>query len=243
MSLSDDSSASPVTWGTVFTASGEHSLGGLEGQRDMTWSAEDERKYLDRVREKAGEMARQMLVDARREAEEIRRAAREEGYAQGLEDANKELQDFRAGMGEAVGNVLASIEEQCPHIFEQWKADILAVARLAVERVSGLELSENRVAVLESLLTQSVALLDQRKDLVIRVHTEDEPMLEDMIALAKERFPDVRSWRVRGDASITPGGMVVESESSLAEGRVESRRAAVEAILDKLALTDIDLPE
>jgi flagellar assembly protein FliH len=142
-----------------------------------------------------------------------------------------------------VGSVLTSIEEQCAHIFEQWKGDLTAVARLAVERVCGLELAENRVAILESLLHQSVALLDQRRELAIRVNPEDQAMLEDIVGMAKERFPDVTSWRVKADATISPGGMVVESESSLVEGRLESRRAAVDAVLERLTLTDLDLPD
>jgi flagellar assembly protein FliH len=227
----------------VYSSSGEHSLSGLEYTRSTAWSVEDETAYLARVRDRAGVMATKLLTDARREAEGIKRQAREQGYAKGLADAGKELEAFRIGLGETVGTVLTSIEEQCAHIFEQWKGELTAVARLAVERVCGLELAENRAAILESLLTQSVALLDQRRELAIRVNPEDQAMLEDIVGMAKERFPDVTSWRVKADASITPGGMVVESESSLAEGRLESRRAAVDTVLDRLTLTDLDLPD
>jgi flagellar assembly protein FliH len=112
----------------------------------------------------------------------------------------------------------------------------VGVARLAVERVTAIELSERRGSVLEGLLLEAVALLEKRRELVIRVNPEDEPVIEDIIKTTRERFDDVHSWRVKADASITPGGMEVESESSLAEGRVESRIAAVDQILASLTL-------
>ena len=238
MSLSDQSNGTRDSWGTIYSQGREHSLGGIEHKRSTAWTPEDEAAYMDRVRERAGQMATRLLADARREAEDIKRTAREEGYAAGLEDAQAELEQFRSGMGEAVSSVLSTIEGQCSGIFDQWRADIVAIARLAVRKITALELSERKSEMLEALLSESVGLLEKRKELVIRVNPEDEPMLADIVGLARERFPDVNTWRVRADATITPGGMVVESESSLAEGRLESRVAAVEEVLEQLSLHD-----
>ena len=242
MSLSSQNN-NGSNWGTIYSQGREHTLGGVEHGRSTAWTPDDEVAYLDRVRERAGQMATRLITEARREAENIRLAAREEGYRQGLEEAHAELEEFRAGMGEAVASVLGAIEGQCSSIFDQWREDLLAVSRLAVEKVTGLELSQNRQAVLDALLSEAVAVLEHRKELVIRVNPEDEPMLADIVGLARVRFPDVNSWRVKGDSSITPGGMVVESESSLAEGRVESRIAAVEQVLSRLVLADGLSPE
>lgn len=243
MSLYNQEGGSPGAWGTIYSQGREHSLGNIEHARSTAWTPEDEAAYLARVRERAGQMATQLLADARREAEAIKKKAREEGYAMGLENARAELEEFRSGMGEAVSAVLGAIEGQCSQIFQDWREDVVAVARLCVEKISAVELSENRQAVLDALLSESVAVLEQRKRLVIRVNPEDEAMLSDIVGLAQERFPDVQAWRVKGDPSISPGGMVVESESSLAEGRLESRIAAVDGILANLALVDGAMPE
>ncbi|MDL2316016.1 hypothetical protein LJC59_02925 [Desulfovibrio sp. OttesenSCG-928-A18] len=230
-------------WGTIFAGGREHSLGGIEHARSTAWTPADEAAYLDRVRQKAGRMAEDILAQAGKEAEAIRERAREQGYNAGIEDAGQEIDQFRAGMAEAVSAVLGAIEGQCSNIFRQWREDLLAVARLSVERVTGLELSERRGEMLRVLLSEAVSMLEKRRELVIRVNPEDEPMLEDIIGLTRERFPDVGMWRVRGDASISPGGMVVESESSLAEGRLESRIVAVQAVLESLSLPeDPDIP-
>ena len=149
-----------------------------------------------------------------------------------------ELENFRAGMTESVSAVLSAIEGQCSHIFDQWREDLVAVCRLAVEKITGIQLAAERRTILESLLVEAVGVLEKRREIVIRVNPEDEPMLTDILGMTQERFPDVKSWRVRADSNISSGGMVVESESSLAQGRLESRRAAVEEVLSRLLLSD-----
>ncbi len=230
-------------WGTIFSQGREHSLKSLESAQSSAWTEKDEAAYLDRVRSKAEQMAAGIIAEARAKAERIQAEARKDGYEAGLVEAQSELESFRQVMADSVSAVLGAIEGQCSHIFAQWREDIVGVARLAVERISAFELSEKRQETLEGLLLEAVALLEKRRELVIRVNPEDEPVIEDIIKTTKERFEDVRSWRVRGDASITPGGMLVESESSLAEGRVESRIAAVDQILSRLTLPDQALPE
>ena len=236
--MSEESKENPLEWGTVFSLGREQSLKGLEQSRSMAWTEKDEAEYMERVRAKAGQMASGIIAEANAKAEQIREEARQSGYAAGLNEAQGELDSFRAAMADSVSSVLHAIEGQCSHIFAQWREDIVAMTRLAVERITAVELSERRREVLEGLLLEAIALLEKRRELVIRVSPEDEPVIEDIIKITRERFDDVRSWRVKADASITPGGMVVESESSLAEGRVESRLAAVDQILARLTLPD-----
>ncbi len=225
-----------VQWGTIYSQGREHVLGGVERRRSTQWSTEDEDAYMARVREKAQAMAVNILEKARQEAQALRDQAMQQGYDEGLAHAQEELDAFRSGMADSVSAVLSTIEGQCGSIFHQWREDLLAVTKLAVEKITLTELSEDKRHMLETLLAESVALLEQRRELTIRVNPEDEPVIADIIALTKEKFPDVQAWRVKADASISPGGMVVESASSLAESRIESRKLAVEEVLAHLTL-------
>ncbi len=226
------------SWGTIYSRGQEHTLGGIEHARSTAWTAADEADYLNRVKAKAEQIASGIIADARAEAENLREEARKEGFTIGMADAQAELDSFRTGMTESVSSVLNAIEGQCSHIFDQWREDLVGVARLAVEKITGIQLAEERRAILESLLVEAVSVLEKRREVLIRVNPEDEPVLSDILSMTQERYPDVKSWRVKADGSITPGGMVVESESSLAEGRLESRRAAVEEVMSRLILSD-----
>ena len=241
--MSDETKGKPLEWGTVFSLGRERSLKGMENSRSTAWSEKDEAEYLERVRAKAEQIAAGLITEARTQAGQIMEEARREGYEAGLNDAQAELEAFRAEMAESVSGVLGAIEGQCSHIFEQWREDLVGVVKLAVERITAIELAERRREVLEGLLLEAVGLLEKRRELVIRVNPSDEPVIEDIIKVTRDRFDDVKSWRVKGDADISPGGMVVESESSLAEGRVESRIAAVEQVLSRLTLPDQLEPE
>ncbi|MDR2603937.1 MAG: flagellar assembly protein FliH [Desulfovibrio sp.] len=236
--MSDAEEKRAGAWGTIYSRGDEYGLGGFERGRTTAWNEKDETEYLARVRRKAEAMAAEILSAAASEAAELRAEAEKTGYAAGTARAAEELEEFRAGMSESLAAVLSAIEGQCSHIFEQWRDDITAVARLAVERVTALELSEKRAAVLAALLDEAASLLEKRRTLVIHVNGGDAPVLEDIVASARERFPDVASWRVRADPAITPGGMLVESESSLADGRLESRIAAVDEVLKDLTLAE-----
>ncbi|MDR2075397.1 MAG: flagellar assembly protein FliH [Desulfovibrio sp.] len=230
---------SPSSWGTIFSGGREHSLLDIERARSAAWTPADEETYLDRIREKASRMASDILAKAGREAETLRESARQEGCAAGLADAQAELEAFRSGLAESVSALLSAIEGRCGEIFGQWREDLLAVARLAVEKVIAVEISRQGAAILEALLVQSVSLLENRRSLVIRVNPQDEPVISEIIAAARNRFPDIGSWRVKADAAVSPGGLVAESESSLADGRLESRRAAVEEVLAQLTLPEV----
>jgi flagellar assembly protein FliH len=236
MAPDDDS---PSSWGTIFSGGRERSLLGVERARSTAWTQADEDNYLERIREKAALMAADLLAEAGREAETMRENARREGHAKGMAEAQAELEAFRNGLAESVSALLSAIEGRSGEIFGQWREDLLAVARLAVEKITALEISRQGAAMLEALLVQAVGLLESRRSLVIRVNPQDEPVIADIIAAAQGRFPDVLSWRVKADASVSPGGLVAESESSLAEGRLESRRAAVEEVLARLTLPEL----
>lgn len=232
----DPAQEEPVTWGTIYTSSGEKSSTSIESSRSSQWSEEDEAKYLERVKTKAQAMATKLLEDAKAEADIIREQVRTEGYNQGIAEANDELEAFRSSMADSVSAVLSAIEGQCSHIFEQWRTDIIEVAKIAVEKMVSLSLSEDKKKMLEALLTESIANLDSSRVLTIHVHPDDEPVLSDIIGFTKEKYPDVSSWRVKADSGVTPGGMIVESESSLASALIESRRIAVNSVLEHLTL-------
>ncbi len=223
-------------WGAVYMGTTTVALASVEGHASQVWTPADEEAYLERVRAKAVDMAASIVDDARKEAAAIRQQAREEGYNAGLADAEAELEDFRSAMGDSVAAVLSAIEGQAASIFGRWREELVAVLRLAVEKGVGIALSEDRAALLENCYVQAVSALENRRSLVIRVNPEDEPAIADIVALTQARYLDLKAWAVKGDPHVAPGGLIVESDDSLADNRVEKRVALVNEILRDLTL-------
>lgn len=225
-------------WGRIFMDSRVSDLGSLEQRRSQAWSEKDQEVYLDRVRQKAEEKAREILQAAQAEAKNLRDNAYNEGYAEGLRQAEEELAALRDSMGDTVHAVLGAIEEQAGAVYSAWREDLAALLRLAVEKCLGITLAEERSRVLESLFEQSVQSLESARRIVVRCNPEDAPAVEDIIAMAREKFPDMNTWKVQGEVAIQAGGILVESESSLANNTLESRKAAIDKVLAGLNIPE-----
>ncbi|CAK7041154.1 MAG: V-type proton ATPase subunit E [Desulfovibrio sp.] len=223
-------------WGTIYMGTTAVSLDSVEGDKSQNWTEEDEHKYLERVREKASDMAAKLLEDAKAEADGIRAKAHEEGYAEGMAQAEQEIQEFQTAISGSVSAVLASIQSQCDAIYAAWREDLVTLLRIAAEKAVGMNLADDKARLLEEVYTQAVAALENRRNLIIRVNPEDEPAIGDIVVMTQARFPDLKVWSVKADASVSPGGLVVESEDSLADNRIEKRAELVNEILKNLSL-------
>ena len=239
MEKAKEQNSSDKKWGRIYIGTKDSELYDVEAAKSRAWSPKDEEEYLHRVRDKAEGMARDIIALAEADATSLRLKAQEEGYAEGFKRANAELEELRSSMSETVQAVLSAIEGQCSSIFSAWREDLTALVRMAVEKGIGFVLEENRAKMLEALYVQAVQSLDNHRNILVRVNPEDEPVVADIINTTKERFSELVAWKVKADASVSPGGMTVESESSLADNRKESRRAALENILATLNLPSL----
>ena len=279
MSLSDEESR----FGTIFmgpTPDRETTLERLydAAQREV-WNQQTEEEYLERVKARATERVRALLLQARRrgddilreaeskagslraeaaaikaeaeqtrdaltgearalldEAAALRDAARSEGYEEGRARAEAELAETRRALGETTAVVLLGIHEQCAHIFEAWRADLVALLREAVEKGTGLAVDRDRAAVLEQLLDRSMRALLDRRRLIVRVNPVDAALVTDMLADAKRGGPRADNWELTVDPELEPGSLVVESESGLVNNSRGVRRSVVDEVLEHLTL-------
>ncbi len=288
MASDDDDSK----WGTIFIDSKrESTLGQLDAMqaasRQEQWNQRTKRDYLEKVRAKAIERAREILGEAyterqkvleeaeaeaasireeataikanaesiRNEATEIRHnaqaeldkalhmqsTAQEDGFQAGLEQAQDELEKFRQTMGASVGGVLTAIEGQCLNIFAQWRNELVGLLKVCVEKGTGLALDERYNKILEQLVIEAVRNLDDRRHVSLRVHPDDEAVMSDIFAAAKEKLPDLGNWAISADPSLELGGLVAESASGTVDSRLELFREMVGNILEHLALPESKL--
>jgi flagellar assembly protein FliH len=70
----------------------------------------------------------------------------------------------------------------------------------------------------------------------VRVNPEDEAAVKDILVTTQQRHSGLEVWSVKGDPSINPGGLVVESVDGMVDNTIESRYALVDQILEQLEL-------
>lgn len=168
-----------------------------------------------------------------RELEAIQQAAREEGYAQGLQEgrnaAATTLRQKLAALEHIFSTLHAPLEKLDDEVMRELTQLSATVAMQLIQRE--LSLQPDMVADCVRRAIERVPMGDDR--LRVHVHPEDAALLDELRALE-----DIdRPWRVIGDATMTRGGCRVETAVSSVNATLEARLGTLlEAALGEGAL-------
>ncbi len=201
---------------------------------------ETEARFLERVREKARGKASEIINQAMTEAKEIRNKAREEGRARGMARADQEIQATREELSSNMGKVIASLKNEQSKIRNEYLQDMVLVLRASVEKILGLEIQENRINILESLLDQSLDLAESNKKLTLTVSPDDEEILKELLENAREKYPVVEGCRIKSSAKIKKGGLILENGNGMVDNTLDSRFEQIKKIVEQVSLEEDD---
>ncbi len=170
------------------------------------------------------------------EVEEIEREAREaghrsgfdQGYQEGTQQAQQEAEQARqkwqkqeaaklSATVAALEAVAGALADPLANAAESIEPELLALAIALAQRVIQAELT-TREELIQAVLQQALDHLPSRKhSLTVRVHPEDQAVLE---RYAKKQGENV-TWVA--DPTLSRGGCVVDSGSSHIDARLETR--------------------
>lgn len=208
----------------------------LEGKKRLVWDTGMGREYLERVREKAQSMARDILAKAMQEAEALREAARAEGLEQGLSQGQARIDAEIQAMAAVMQAVCAQIADQGRVVWQARRQDFVALIRLAVEKTLKVELSERRQEILESLLNESLERLETQRQITVRVTPEDAKLVDRLLKAIQADNPSLHQWRIVPDPSLAQGGVILETPDGKVDNSLPGRLAGVEDILDQMTV-------
>ena len=241
MSLSNSAgSNSTGNWGTIFMGPErmrETSLASLENTKSgPTWGDDTEAEYFERIKAKATQKAVQIIAEAQADADSMLLQAQQQGYEQGIAQAQAELDEFRQAAGDTAAAVLSAIESQGQTITTAWEKELTQLLQVAVEAGIGYELSENRAALINATFHSAIQELAAEQRAVVWVNPEDEPVVADIINAAGQYLSE--RFQTKGDSNLSPGSIVLESNLGRLENTMEHRRALVNKILTELSLAN-----
>lgn len=247
MSLSNHNDHGPnltgkVVIGMASPGPDEMTIQELEGKRQLLWDDDTNEDYLNRVKEKAKEKAKEIMMLAELEAEALRSTARHEGYETGLQEAQAQVDQHIQTVSTEVEGLMSQLGAQGATVFNERRQDIMGLIKLAVEKTISVELSENRMASLESLVSEALDRIESQRQVTIKCFPEDAPDLEGFIKTIQDRNPALKYWTVKGDPAIQQGGVLIEGSEAKVDNSIASRWQGVEPILDQLA-AQVTAPE
>jgi flagellar assembly protein FliH len=217
----------------------ELSLDELEdrGRRDP-WSRDSEDEFFDRVRDKAKAKAKEIITIAMSDAEHIKAQAAKEGFAQGMAQAEQDIQALLGEKATALASILEQAQGGSKAIWEEYRQDIVTLVSMAVEKVLAVEVDQRRREVLGSLLDEALENVDSQRNLLVKVHPNDAEIMGELLTAAAKAHGALKDWRVKPDKDIAQGGVVLESDKGMVDNTVASRREIVCAVFDKLGLIE-----
>ncbi len=224
-----------VILGMASPGQDEMTIQELEGKRQLLWDDATDKEYLARVKEKAKEKAKEIVMMAELEAEAIRASAQQEGYQDGLAQAQSAVDAHTQAMSSDVENLMSQIGACGDMIYNERRQDIMALIKMAVEKTLHIEMRENRITALEALMTEALERMESQRQLSITCAPDDVADLEAFVTTIQERNPHLQYWSVKGDPAIQDGGVVVESADGKVDNTIASRWQGVEPILNMLA--------
>lgn len=151
------------------------------------------------------------------------RAARQGGYHDGYRDGLAALESFKQSFAQQataqMGALVQSYGSQMDAL-QQAMATALADATVSLARqvVRGeLQANPQQVAMVAQEAIE--ALLLSARHVTVRVHPDDQPL----VAQGAQEILAARGARLVGDAAVTRGGCIVESDIGIVDASIEAR--------------------
>jgi flagellar assembly protein FliH len=199
---------------------------------------EAEEDYLERVRTKARDMAKEILTQAMVEAEALRKQAREQGCQEGHRKAAEELKKITEQKGLECKALLESMRHAGESLWRSHRQDLTLLVQVMVEKILAVELESHRRESLVNLLDQAVDMMDVKRRVVITVHPRDQEMMGDLIRQARAGEGGLQGCKIKTDESIEPGGLLLECDHGMVDNTIAARRASLQDIVDQLTLEE-----
>jgi type III secretion protein L len=171
------------------------------------------------IRRQALAEAERIIQTANREAEDLRRHAREQGYHDGRDAAAAELSEIIAVTAQRMRQIEAQAEPQLRDL-------ALAIAR----KIIGKELEFAPEMVVEIIREALADKARQRREIYLRVHPDDmefvrqhKPDLVEVLSRAKE-------IGLREDPDVARHGVIIETEAGTIDAQLDTQLAVFERV-------------
>jgi type III secretion protein L len=175
----------------------------------------DAAQILDAARTQA----RKILEAAEQERQAVIESARREGYDHGLQQWNAAVAELDASRDRYV---------------TESEPELIRLAVRIAHKIIGEELRTNP-EVIVSIARQCLQGLGRERSLTLRVSQGEADLVRRRIGILREAAGFHRSIEVVADASVNPGGCIVESEYGVIDARLETQIRCMEEILLRTA--------
>jgi len=174
-------------------------------------------KEASEVLEIAREDAKKFLEETEKECESLRKTAKDEGFAEGLEKFNEQI---------------FFLDEQLKSIRLKLQQMVLPIALKAAKRIVGKEL-ETKPETIVDIVMQAIAPIAESHKVTIYVNKEDKEYLDQEKPKLKEILEQVDILTIQEKADVEKGGCLIQTERGMINATIDNQWKALERAFDK----------
>lgn len=186
--------------------------------------AEDEAR---RVRQEAVAESERIIAEAEQKAKQIEADAHKRGWEAGEEKGYRDGQQEANRLIDRLHVILSKTIERRNEIIEESETQIVQLVLQISQKVVKV-ISDNQKNVVMNNVIQALRKLRSKSDVVIRVNLQDVGIVGDRAQELMESLEKVGKVTVMEDATVDPGGAVIETDFGLIDARISSQLREIE---------------
>ena len=193
---------------------------------DIDFNSRIERRQGDRRRGYRRIDDRSLVSRAQQEAISIKENAKLEGYQEGIQNAQKDIE----GLSDAITQFLNAKEE----IYGKVSPKILEISMEVAKKIIKKEVETNRELIFEIIKEALEKLNKNEKQIVLKVSPEDRDYVKINIEKLLEKLQTEAKVTVQQDIALTSGSVVVETTNGLVDASIETGLQIIEEMFKTL---------
>ncbi|MGI6486847.1 MAG: hypothetical protein GX964_01515 [Syntrophomonadaceae bacterium] len=183
--------------------------------------------------ENASSEAEEIKARAAREAEMLHKQTRESAYQEGLEQANREMENIQRAVREECDRMLEEARERKKAIICSAEEDIVRLSLAIAAKIMDKEVKDSDIV--SNLVQKALSMLGTADSVKVLVNSEDfKGMTIDENHL-NAFGSGAEVVKIQPHEAVKPGGFLIDSEAGAIDGQLETRMHNVgEALLEEV---------
>jgi flagellar assembly protein FliH len=189
---------------------------------------------VEEILSKARNDADNMLVDAREETVKVLHEAVREGREQGMGEALKEMRALEGAMKRELEDAVNSLLEERRTVLEGLEPEILELVFDIVGKVLDVQMDRSDEWIC-SMVKTALRQMEGDDSAVMRVSAGARKRVSEVAARMLEAAGKAGSLTVVADASLPPGGCVIDTGRGIIDTGVEGKLERLKTVLKENA--------
>ncbi len=202
----------------------------LEAQGILEDADAKAKKVVADARKKAKEEKAEIELEIQTLVADAKDKGHTEGYSEGFEKGQEEVSRLVSKLNQIIGGVVSKRKEILEESENQMIDLVLQIASRVVKVIS-----ESQKDIVIQNVRSALTKVKSRTDLIIRVNFEDLDMATEKMKELQSSLDKVKNITVLEDATVDPGGCIIETDFGQIDARISSQLREIETKIREMS--------